>query len=210
MDIILRQETESDYRTVEELTREAFWNVYTPGTDCHLLIHNLRKTKEFVKALDIVAVFENKIVGNIVYCEAAVIDDTQKYTVLTFGPISVLPEYQNKGIGGKLIEYTKQLAQKIGYNAILIYGDPDYYKRFGFKASKEFNITDKEGRFPAALLVFELYPNALKNIKGVFAEGKIYEVDEKELEFFEKSFEPKEKFWTESQERFIETSNWYL
>ena len=210
MEIILRQEKECDYRAVEELTREAFWNVYTPGTDCHLLIHNLRKAKEFVKELDTVAVFENKIVGNIVYCEATVSDDFQKYTVLTFGPISVLPEFQNKEIGGKLIEYTKKLAKEIGYDAILIYGDPDYYKKFGFEPSIKYGITNKEGRFPAALLVFELEPNALKNIKGIFDEGKIYEVCEKELEEFEKSFEPKEKFWTKSQDRFIETSNWYL
>jgi hypothetical protein len=84
----------------------------------------------------------------------------------------------------------------MGYKAIIIYGDPEYYQRFGFKESKAYHITNKEGKYPAALLVLELYPNALTGICGIFDEGKIYEIDENELEEFEKGFEIKEKgFW---------------
>jgi predicted N-acetyltransferase YhbS len=124
--------------------------------------------------------------------------------------LAVKTEMQNKGIGTKLIEYTKQLSKNMGYKAIIIYGDPDYYKRFGFKASKEYNITNKDGKFPAALLVLELYPDALKGIEGVFDEGKVYEVDEKEAEDFDKSFCAKEKTVTKSQERFLEMVGKFL
>jgi predicted N-acetyltransferase YhbS len=204
MDIVLRLEEEKDYRIVEELTREAFWNLHVPGCDEHLLIHNLRKSKEFIKELSYVAIFDKKIVGNIVYVESKIINSDKEHIVLTFGPVSVLPEYQNKGIGSKLIEYTKQLAKKMGYKAIIIYGYPEYYERFGFKASKEYKITNKDKKYPAALLVYELFSDALNGIKGIFDEGKIYKTDIKELEEFEKNFIKKEKMSTKSQEKFAQ------
>jgi predicted N-acetyltransferase YhbS len=210
MEIKLRLEEEKDHRIVEELTRDAFWDVYLPGCDEHLLIHNLRKAKEFINELDFVAVYNNEIIGNIVYAKSKIIGPDKEYTVLTFGPISVLPKYQNKGIGSKLIKHTIELSKEMGYKAIIIYGDPEYYKRFGFKESKENNITNRDKKYPAALLVLELYPNALNGINGIFDEGKIYEVDEKEAEEFEKGFNKKEKGFAKTQERFNELVNEYL
>jgi predicted N-acetyltransferase YhbS len=210
MEIELRREEEKDYRLVEELTREAFWNVYSPGCCEHSLIHNLRNTKEFIQELDFVAIHNNKIVGNIIYVKTKVKDDGKEHRVLTFGPISVLPEYQNKGIGSKLINHTIELAKRMGRKAIIIYGYPGYYNRFGFKPSKEYNITNRDKKYPAALLALELYTDALNGIKGIFDEGRIYEVDEKELEDFEKGFNKKEKTHTKSQERFMEIASKYL
>jgi len=124
MDIELRLEEEKDYFIVENITREAFWNHHVPGCDEHLLIHNLRKTNEFIKELDFVAINNNKIIGNIVYVKAKIINNDMEYTVLTFGPISVLPEYQNNGIGSKLINHTVKISKEMGYKCIIIYGDP--------------------------------------------------------------------------------------
>jgi predicted N-acetyltransferase YhbS len=212
MDITLRLEQKSDYVLVEELTREAFWNVYVPGCDEHLLIHNLRNKKEFIKNLDFLAINNNdkKIVGNIAYCETKIIDLNKEYTVLTFGPLSVLPKYQNYGIGSKLINHTIKLSKEMSYKAIIIYGDPEFYKLFGFRPSKEYNITDKDKKYPASLLVLELYPNALSGIKGICDEGKNYEVDENELIEFEKKFSKKEKQITNTQERFNELTKMFL
>jgi predicted N-acetyltransferase YhbS len=206
MEIKLKLEEEKDYSLVEELTREAFWDVHFPGCSEHLIIHNLRTAKEFITQLDFVAIHNNKIVGNIVYVETKVKDTI----VLTFGPLSVLPEYQNKGIGGKLIHHTVKLSKEMGYKAIIIYGDPAYYKRFGFKESKEYNITNKDKKYPAALLVLELYPNALHGIEGIFDEGTAYEIDETELDEFEKGFHKKEKGFAKSQERFMEIANKFI
>ena len=210
MDIELRLEEEKDHDIVEELTRDAFWNVYVPGADEHFLIHNLRKTEEFVQELDFVAVYNGRIIGNIVYARSRIIDCEKEHTVLTFGPVSVLPEYQNKGVGSKLINHTIKLSANMGYKAVLIYGSPDYYIRFGFKASKEYHITNKDGKFPAALLALELRPGALKDIKGIFDEGCAYQINQKEAEAFDRNFPKKEKFKTKSQERFIEESEKYL
>jgi len=210
MEIALRLEDERDYRIVENLTREAFWNVHFPGADEHLLIRNLRRAKEFVRDLDFVALCDNTIVGSIVYAEAKVIGDETEHTVLTFGPISVLPEYQKKGVGRRLIEHTTGLARGKGYKAIFVYGDPGYYKRFGFRESKEFGVTNRDGKFPAALMALELYPNALQGITGKFDEGKIYEIDDNELAEFDQEFPVKERIKMPSQDRFLEMVNTFL
>ena len=210
VEITLRLEEEKDFSIVEKLTREAFWNVHCPGADEHFLVHNLRKTDVFIKELDFVAINNNEIVGNIMYAKSTIKNNDLEYTVLTFGPVSVLPEYQNKGIGGKLINHTIKLSKEIGYKAIIIYGDPEYYKRFGFKESKEYKITNKDKKFPAALLALELYPNALNGIEGIFDEGEVYKIDKNEAEEFDRKFIAKEKGYSKSQERFKELSNKYL
>ena len=210
MEIIIKPEEENDHRTVEELTREAFWNIHVPGCDEHLLIHNLRKAKEFISELDFVAIKGNKIIGNIAYAKSKVKNGDLEYDVLTFGPISVLPEYQNNGVGSRLINYTVKLARETGHSAIIIYGDPEYYNRFGFIESKHYKITSKDKKYPAALLVLELYPGALEGIEGIFDEGEAYNIDKNELEVFDKSFTKREKGYSKTQDRFNELLNKYV
>ena len=210
MELALRLETEKDYRIVEELTREAFWNIHVPGCDEHLLVRNMRNSEDFIGELDFVATQGDKIVGSIMYARSKIIGGDLEHAVLTFGPISALPEFQNKGIGGKLIRHTIKLAKEMSYKAIVIYGDPEYYKRFGFRESKLHKITNKEKKYPAALLVLELFPNALDGIEGVFDEGKAYETDKNELEEFEKLFPKKEKGYSKTQDRFNGLCGMYL
>jgi predicted N-acetyltransferase YhbS len=199
MDIKLRLEEEKDYSIVENITREAFWNVYIPGCDEHLIIHNMRNVNEFIKELDYVAIYNNEIIGNIVYVKSKIISTINEYDVLTFGPVSVLPMYQKKGVGKKLIEHTIKKSKEMGFNAIIIYGNPEYYKKFGFKNTKEYGVTDMEGNYSEALMVLELFPNSLENIKGKFFEGEVYKINKKELETFENMFPYKEKLVLDTQ-----------
>jgi predicted N-acetyltransferase YhbS len=199
MDVTLRLEEEKDYSAVEHLTREAFWNVYRPGCDEHLLLHNMRNAHEFINELDYVAIYNNEIIGNIVYAKSKIIGAVNEHDVLTFGPISVLPMYQKKGIGRKLIEHTIKKAKEMGFKAIIIYGSPKYYERFGFKNTKEYGITDREGNYNDALMALELVPNALEHINGKFFEGEIYKTNKEELEAIEKRFPNKEKLVLDTQ-----------
>lgn len=108
MDIKLRIEQPSDYNETENVTREAFWNHFSPGCDEHYLLHIMRNHPKFVPELDIVAELNGKIVGNVVCLKSFIMaDDGNQYEVLSLGPISVLPKYQQKGIGGKMIALTK-------------------------------------------------------------------------------------------------------
>jgi predicted N-acetyltransferase YhbS len=205
MDITLRNETEEDYRIVEELTREAFWNVHVPGCNEHYLVHIMRNSEQFIPQLDFVAELKGKIVGNIMYMHSTVTDDDDKtYAVITFGPISVLPKHQNKGIGSKLIEHSMKLARDMGYSAILIYGDPEYYNRFGFVPAENYGIRSSAGIYAAALQARELSHGALNDISGKFIEGDIYKLDEREVAEFDKQFPEKVKCHKPTQDRFAE------
>lgn len=213
LNIKLRLETKTDYRRVEEITREAFWNMYQPGCEEHFLLHNLRKEPQFVDQLDIVATVNNTIVGSIVYAETQIVDTKGGvHKTLTFGPVSVLPEYQNRGIGSKLIKHTINLAKDMEHKAIIIFGDPLYYQRFGFAPSKQFSITNIEGKFPAAMLILELRTDSLKDIYGVYDGGNMYNLNAtgKSFEEFDKLFPNKDKGHSQSQDRFIELLSKYL
>jgi putative acetyltransferase len=211
MNIEIRLEQESDYRIVEELTKEAFWNLYQPGGDEHYLLHQLRRSVDFIPELDYVALVDNIIVGHIAYSRSYVLDErnTQHETII-FGPISVLPQWQNQGVGSALIEHTRKIAHEKGYSAIIIFGYPDYYKRFGFKVAKEYGISDPDDKFPVAHLVLELYEGALKGISGKFFASEAFNVDAEAAEIFDQSFPQKEKLVLPSQELFIKTSTSFL
>jgi len=200
MNIIIRPEEKRDYDEVEKLTREAFWDIYKPGCDEHLLAHKLRKTTAFIPELDFVAEFNGRIVGNIMYSKAKVIDENASgHEVITFGPVSVLPEMQKRSIGSKLIEHTKRLAAKLGYRGIFIYGNPAYYHRFGFQNAERFGISTSEGSNFDEFMALELYPGALEGISGRFCEDSVFKIDTDELEEFEQKFPFREKHITDTQ-----------
>ena len=203
-EIVLRQETPADYRAVEALTREAFWNLNTPGCDEHYLAHILRDAAAFISELDFVALVDKIVVGNMMYTHSQIALDTgDMLPVITFGPISVLPEYQGKGIGGALIRHTLTLAKQMEYSAVLIYGDPAYYSRLGFVPAERYAIGTEDGYYHDALQAYPLQTNALQETAGRFLEGFIYHIDEAAAAAFDKAFPPKEKLsGTPSQLRF--------
>lgn len=206
MNLLLRQEKPADFRATEELTREAFWNLNTPACVEHYLTHILRDSKSFVPELDLLALKGDQLVGNIIYTKAIIKkDDGSTQEVLSFGPLAVLPAYQHQGIGTALIERTKELATQMGYTAILIFGNSEYYQRFGFKAAENYRIGTEWNTYADALLALELVPNALANAAGVFIEDPAFNVDEAQVSAFDKTFVPKEKLeGLPSQLKFME------
>ena len=192
--INIRLETPADYATIELVTREAFWNHHVPGCDEHYLAHVLRQAECFLPELDFVAELDGTVVGNIMYTKASIVgDDAEEYPVLSFGPISVLPEVQGRGIGGRLIRHTLALAKGMGHTAVLIYGDPDYYCRFGFVPAEHYSIGTRYNTYAAALQAIELVPGALAGKAGLFYEDEAYEINPQEAEAFDRRFSTKEK-----------------
>jgi len=199
----IRLEEKRDYFKVENLTRESFWNLYRPGCFEHFVLHKMREDNCFIKELDCIIEEDKKIIANIVYAKGNLkLEDGTNRDILIFGPVSVLPEYQNKGYGKKLIEYTMNLAQKLGYNEIVITGNPEYYKRFGFESASKYNI-HYEGmdlKDEASFFMIKIFNKDKYNIKfGIYSDPKCYSVDEKELEEFDKKFPNKTKEKREGQ-----------
>ncbi|MBQ8333664.1 MAG: N-acetyltransferase [Clostridia bacterium] len=204
--IIIRHETENDWREVENLTREAFWNVYKPGCDEHYFVHMMRTHPDFVPALAFVLEHEEKIIGNIMYTKAWLEDETGKRReILSFGPICVAPEYQRQKHGKLLIEHSFDAARKMGYDVNVIFGNPGNYVSRGFVSCQKKNVSFvRYGNFPTALLVAELVPGALDGRKWLYIPSSAADCceDTDAVAAFDASFPPKEKKWMPSQEEF--------
>lgn len=199
----IRLENKNDYFEVENLTREAFWNVYRPGCFEHLVVHNLRKDNCFVKELDYVIEENGKIIANIVYAKGKLkLENGKCKEILLFGPVSVLPEYQKQGYGKKIIQYTMQKAKELGFNEIVITGNPEYYRKYGFESASKYNIfyegMDKSEELPFFMICI-LNREKFKYAGGVYSDLECYNVDEKELEEFDKKFPFKIKERREGQ-----------
>ncbi|MCI8609580.1 MAG: N-acetyltransferase [Firmicutes bacterium] len=178
MDISIRSECETDYRRVEEITRIAFsypGRIEQGGIGCpyeHWMVHALRK-RDGIPELSLVAEVEGMIVGHIICSKAEVKTANGVIPVLNFGPLSVLPEYQRKGVGKALIKSMIDKATALKYGAILFFGRPEYYPQFGFKEASTWQITDLNGQNYPAFMGMELIPGYLSYAKG----GKYYESD---------------------------------
>lgn len=203
MEIKIRNESKKDFRTVEELTRMAFWNINEPGCTEHYLVHIMRNHDDFVHELDFVLEVGKRIVANIMYTKAHLIDeDGNQKDILTFGPLSVLPEYQRNGYGKKLLEHSFKKAVELGYDTIVIFGNPANYVSSGFRNCSRFNVSIEADCFPVPLLVKELSDGALSGKKWIYSESPVYKVDPREADIFDKGFETMEKGYQASQELF--------
>ncbi len=140
-DYIIRLETPADYRAVENLNREAFWNLSVPGANEHYFAHILREHADFVPELDFIIEVDGKVIASIMYTKTKLIDEFgAEKIILSFGPICVLPGYQRMGYGKILIEHSFAKAVEMGYDTVAIFGNPDNYVSRGFKSCKKYNV----------------------------------------------------------------------
>ena len=145
--VIIRKEEQKDWEIVENITREAFYNLYVPGCVEHYLVHIMRKHEDFIPELDFVLERNGQVIGNIMYTKARLIDENGiEKEILTFGPVSILPAYQRMGYGKMLMEHSFQAAMQLGYDVIVIFGSPSNYVSRGFKSCKKYNVSMENGK----------------------------------------------------------------
>ena len=199
----MRLENENDYFEVENLVRNSFWNVYRPGAYEHYIVHNLRNDPSTVKELSYVIEEDEKIIGQINYSKGAIrYDDSRKDEGLVLGPISIDKDYQNRGYGSELIEFTLKLIEEKGIPMVFVIGDENYYRRFGFESASRYNLflegTNRNEECPFFMIkVFD--KENIDSKGGVFSNPDVFNVDEKDVDEFDKKFEYKEKKVQEGQ-----------
>jgi len=163
--MIIRQETEKDYRETEKLTEEAFRNLEISDHNEHLLVQRLRQSKDFIPELSLVAEMDNKIVGHILFSKIT-IEGEKETESLCLAPVSVLPEYQNQGIGSELIKEGLLKAEDLGFESVLLVGHSTYYPRFGFERASKWDIRCAFEVPDDAFMAIELKIDALKGKSG--------------------------------------------
>lgn len=201
--ITIRNEVASDYKNVEEMTRRAFYNLYVPGCNEHYLVHIMRGHEDFVSELDFVMEADGKLIGNIMYTKARLVDEQKnEKEILTFGPLCIAPEYQRQGHGKMLMEHSFKRAVELGYDAIVIFGDPDNYVGRGFVSCQKHNVCIETGQYPVAMLVKELKPNVFDGRKWVYYDSPVMQLDMDAAQRYDDSLPSMEKKWMPSQESF--------
>lgn len=201
--MVIRNEKPEDYRIVEEMIKEAFWNLSVPGCNEHYFAHQVRKSEDFIPELDFVLEEDGKIIGHIIYVKAKLVaDDGTEKEILSFGPFTIHPDYQRRGYGRKLLYYSIEAAEKMGYDTIAIWGNPENYACYGFKNCKRYNVYIEEDVYPVALMVKLLNENALSDKCWKYVESTAHELDENGFEEFDSSFPQMEKGYKYTQELF--------
>lgn len=202
--LCIRNEKRADYEKVEKITREAFYNQYIPGCVEHYLVHIMREHEDFIPELDFVIELNGEIIGNIMYTKAKLVDEERNQKeILTFGPISILPEYQRKGYGKMLMEHSFEKAKEMGYDTIVIFGAPSNYVSCGFKSCKKYNISTEDGKYPAAMLVKELLPDQLLGHKWVYFDSPVMAISEEAAKVYDDTLEKMERGISQARRNFI-------
>ena len=193
----IRYEEPKDFRAVENLIRESFWNVYRPGCSEHYVIHVLRNDPAFVKELDFVMEQDGRLIGQNMFMKTVInADDGHDVPVLTMGPICIAPDLKRKGYGKAILDYSLEQAKALGYGAVLFEGNIGFYGKSGFDYARKFGIRYHdlpEGADDSFFLCRELIPGYLDGITGVYQTPKGYYVDDADVEEFDKAFPYKEK-----------------
>ncbi|MBQ0156632.1 MAG: N-acetyltransferase [Bacteroidales bacterium] len=196
----IRLERPEDYQEVENLTREAFWNIYRPGCVEHYVLNQYRSNPDFIPDLDFVMEEDGKIIGHVMFSKAEIIkEDGGIIKAWTFGPISIHPDYKRKGYGLKLLQYALGKAREMGIGVICMEGNIDFYKHAGFVVASTLKIhyhgEPKESEVPY-FLAQELIPGYLNGAEGTYHTPKGYFVADENpdaFEVYESTFPPKVK-----------------
>ena len=202
-DIIIRNERQSDYYEVENLVREAFWNVYRPGCTEHYVLRCFRDNPDFIPDLDFVMEEEGRLIGQVMFSKAElVLPDGSSVPSWTFGPIGIHPDYKRKGLGLKLLNYALEKARDKGVGFLCMEGNIEFYKHAGFELASKFGIHYHDmpsGEEVPFFLAQELIPGWLRanGVKeATYCPPKGYFVadeDPKAFEAYEATFPAKEK-----------------
>ena len=198
--IVIRRETESDHRAVENLIRESFWNVYRPGCVEHYVLHKLRDDPAFVPELDFVMEKDGELIGQNIFMRAVIrADDGREIPIMAMGPICIAPAYKRRGYGKRLLDYSLERAAALGCGALCFEGNIGFYGKSGFTYASDFGIRYHdlpEGADASFFLCRELLPGYLSGVTGEYAPPECYFCADRNpdaFEAFEAQFPPKEK-----------------
>ncbi len=170
MQYLIRPETASDLSQISNVTRQAF-----NSTAEVTLIEKLRKAIDFLPPLSLVAVKGQQVLGHILFSPMRIVSENGDRTMsLALAPLSVLQEFQRKGVGGALIRQGLNTAKDLGYSSVIVLGHAEYYPRFGFKPASHWNITCPFPTPDEAFLALELLPHALDGVAGVVEYAPVF------------------------------------
>lgn len=190
-DYIIRLETKKDYIQVEKLVYKTFQQIHPNKCYEHFIVHTLRNCSSFIKELDFVLEKNNVIIGHNIFIRSTIYTDINTIVpILVMGPISIASNFQNQGYGTQLLNYSLQQASLLGYGAVFLEGDINFYKKSNFNYAKDFgirynNLTNIDSSY---FLCKELIHGYLNNITGIYKVPLEYQIKELDFQNYNKKF----------------------
>lgn len=162
MNLHFRTELLPDYEQVFDLHQEAYGRRKES-----LLLEKLRKIPQFIPELSIVAENDKQeIVAHVLFTPAVIRSSQQNFPSLIMTPLSVRPDHQRQQVGSRLMDYSLELCQELGYSSVISLNISPFLSRYGFKAAERWNIQSILNTTQKQFMIAELRKNALKNICG--------------------------------------------
>ena len=153
---MIRPEQANDYTAIDSLLNAAF-----EQESENLLVHELRGTNEFISEFSLVLEVEGRIFGYLLLYPINIISGETKIQSLALAPMAVLPENQNQGWGGNLVEYALKQAKLKDWGSVVVLGHPNYYPKFGFQPASTFKVNGPFKVPDEIFMALELKPGAL-------------------------------------------------
>lgn len=168
MNIRIKQEESTELSEICKLIEVAFANMQESDHQEHLLVDRLHKSDTYIPELLLVAKTDKgEIVGYILLTKVEIVSGSEVHTSLAVAPLAILPEYQNKGIGGMLLMEAHKRAASLGYGTAVLLGHKDYYPRFGYREAIKYGIEFPFDVPSEYCMVIELIPDTLHNVNGI-------------------------------------------
>lgn len=161
LNIKITHETVGDYEAIKKINDLAFGQ-----EDEGRLVEKLRKKNDFIPELSSIAKINKKPVGHILFYPVYIRSKKTNHISLSLGPMAVLPDFQKKGIGKKLVQNGLARAKRLGFRSVIVVGHPNYYPKFGFQLASTWGIEAPFEVPDNAFMAIELEKDALKNING--------------------------------------------
>jgi len=157
------------------IDRDTFWGIDDP-CDVPLVTHKMLDSADYMPELHFAAEVDGILAGHILYSRSKIVaPDGSETAIVSFGPLSVLPQYRNIGVGKALLRRSLDEACAQGHSAVAILGEPDYYPSVGFLRGGDCGLTVMQGKTFDALMVYPLYEGALDGISGELIESEVFD-----------------------------------
>lgn len=156
---MIRREIPEDIEAIRHVNEEAFG-----GKEEADIVDALRKRSATV--LSLVATDEGRVIGHILFSPVIIESESSSFGAVALAPMSVLPEYQGKGIGSELVRAGLDECRALGHELVILVGHADYYPRFGFVPARERSIECEFEVPDEAWMLLELREGALGGRKG--------------------------------------------
>jgi len=158
----IKPEKAEDIDIISEINRQAFG-----GETESDLITSIRASENFIPELSLVAELDDRLVGHILFSVISIQQSDGDHPALSLAPMAVLPSHQGQGIGSALVLRGVKECRRLGHEAVIVVGHPEYYPRFGFEPARKFGLSMEFDVPDEAFMVLELEKGVLKNIRGM-------------------------------------------